>query len=276
MCLPCIYNQEFKEQPSIFNHCKTLMAHFTALIPPNSLTICNTHLLCSQSTIITASYAMTMHRVITGALTWNSHQELTNIIKSHRFEIYKTRQIIYGLEAMTHMADKCKEFGHSKKYLHDFNSVYTSRYIDTEELPCTYDDIFTEHLPWDDDNASAIETMFKDVMIGLKLNKHVEPVVEPVEEPKPAKTIASSKQITDLQKQVADLKLSGVNKTTKLTKLKKLINKEIATCPICIEGVRNMALACGHVLCDGCVVSIKKCPFCATNIDMCEIRTVYL
>ena len=252
------------------------MEYFILSTPPSDRSVCKSHLLCRRSAIFTAACAMTMHRVITSALTWDSHQELTDIINGHRLEIHKTRPIIYGIEAMSHMADLCDQFSDVRQYLENFNNVYTQRYIGDNEIPSTYHDIFAEDLEWDAEN-DAIDDIFNDVMVGVKLD---EPVVEPVTVVEAVvdavKTDELSKQIANLQKQIVDLKKSGVKKSTQLSKIKKALSKELALCPICVEGIRSVSLICGHVLCEECVTSLVKCPFCTTKIDMREIRTVYL
>jgi E3 ubiquitin-protein ligase RGLG len=45
------------------------------------------------------------------------------------------------------------------------------------------------------------------------------------------------------------------------------------TCAICSENNKNIALGCGHLLCEQCVRKVKSCPFCKRDIT--SLRRIY-
>eukprot|EP01110_Echinostelium_bisporum_P002253 TRINITY_DN1543_c0_g2_i1.p1 TRINITY_DN1543_c0_g2~~TRINITY_DN1543_c0_g2_i1.p1 ORF type:complete len:206 (-),score=18.16 TRINITY_DN1543_c0_g2_i1:175-792(-) len=46
--------------------------------------------------------------------------------------------------------------------------------------------------------------------------------------------------------------------------------KEKFLCPICDENEKNVALGCGHMLCESCTRKVKLCPFCKTEITYAQ------
>jgi E3 ubiquitin-protein ligase RGLG len=37
---------------------------------------------------------------------------------------------------------------------------------------------------------------------------------------------------------------------------------EVLQCPVCMAAQKNIALGCGHMLCEACALQVTECPHC--------------
>ena len=288
MCLPCLFDGEFKSSPGKMARVNELLSIICKSVPPSKRTFCNTHLLCKPSAQLSCSMALVAHDVIVKDRCWSSADELGVFVDKGMTRLYQLRLVYYGLELFTYLAvDK-----DMKAYFDRLAGALVDQYIgDVTLIPCTMNDYTTEYGHEWDYTLDAAEMVFGDVMIaqiGI-LDRSLPPVsitTPSIDElvaqigrvgKKTRRTSEDRGRSTDqLRSQIADLKLSGTKRANQIKKLKKSNAAEVALCPICMADKRTTALHCGHVLCTVCSESLKKCPFCAVIIDTSASRTLFL
>ncbi|KAL6761054.1 hypothetical protein V8C86DRAFT_2542326 [Haematococcus lacustris] len=83
---------------------------------------------------------------------------------------------------------------------------------------------------------------------------------------------STARKNRELQPRIAELSLQ----LSKERKQREALMQDKVACLVCWEAMVNMALACGHLVCSGCLPHLKICPLCRVRIEMPTARPIFM